>query len=186
MNKKMIKKCIYELRHPDTNIPVYVGATINPYSRYHEHKTPRTLKRFKHNNLQIWIKSLLDEGKKPVMKIVKQLPSSFTRKQMIEVEKEHTLKVLKKHKLFNIFIGSSHTNKTKAWVIKSNSCRIVSKETKKKISNYNAKYIFEYRGEKVNGMVALSKLINLSTSAIHYKITNNIKIPEVIIARHRV
>lgn len=184
IKNKESRKCIYELRHPDTDIPVYVGMTTQPYYRFHEHKSPRTLKRVKHNKLQLWIKSLLDQGKMPVMKIVKDLPNSFTRKQMIQAEKEHILEVLKKHKLFNLFIGSNHTKQTKAWVIKGNKNRIISNEMKKKISKANTKYIFKYRDQTVMGLVALSKIIGIKPSSIHYKISNNKEIEGVTLARY--
>lgn len=182
MKKKVYRKCVYELRHPDTDVPVYVGVTVEPYYRFHEHKAPSTLKSQKHSKLHLWIKALIKEGKLPVMKIVKDLPMSFTRKQMIEAERIHMTNVMKTHKLFNLFLGANHTEKTKAWVVKGNKNRVISSDMKKKISEANSKYSFEYKGQKVIGLEALSKIIGMPISTIHYNLSRNKTISGVKLA----
>lgn len=56
---------IYTLKHPLTNEVRYVGKTINPKRRYYEHlyQYPKTHK-------GCWVRSLLNEGLKPIMDII--------------------------------------------------------------------------------------------------------------------
>jgi predicted GIY-YIG superfamily endonuclease len=60
---------VYELYDPRTNTPGYVGITNNPNQRYWEHLEGRVRKGKKYE----WVKSLLDEGVKPKLRILETL-----------------------------------------------------------------------------------------------------------------
>lgn len=83
---------IYLLRHPLTNVPVYVGRTRNPFWRMlvHVHGVNKS-----NPALQEWIETLRSEGIEPVMDVVSfathETEQSEEDKWMIEVSKQHPL-----------------------------------------------------------------------------------------------
>lgn len=60
--------CIYELTDPDSGIGRYLGKADDPCARYREHLQPCRLRADTHKNH--WIKSLLEQGKKPGLNIL--------------------------------------------------------------------------------------------------------------------
>lgn len=59
--------CIYTLICPDTNLIKYVGKTFNPKARFYRHVSYETRDKSKKG---IWIKSLIKNGKKPIIEII--------------------------------------------------------------------------------------------------------------------
>ena len=64
---------IYALVDPNTGHERYIGKSNDPIHRFKAHTTPRELRAKTHKNH--WIKGLLDNGQKPILKIIEYVPN---------------------------------------------------------------------------------------------------------------
>lgn len=181
-----MKRFVYEIRDPETNVCVYVGLTVNPGQRFQEHMAPSRVKRFKDPGLQNWIQDLRAKGKKPNFIIVKKIKSNVSKLSAQKIERKHTEMLRRSYNIFNKFNGANHTNETKQWVIRGNEKRPCTETTRDKISQKNSKYFFIYKGKKYIGLQKISKACGINMTTIHYSIMRNKIIKGIRYVRYRV
>lgn len=159
---------IYAILDPDTNLPKYVGSTAKGQKRLKEHLRPC---RIRMNTPKAkWIKSCIDRGFKPSVIVLQDYGETVD--QRFELEKAWTQSFrLKGASLLNLFDGTSHTSKTREWVIKSNSGRSLSKKSRLKMGRSNSRYVFDMQdGSTIYGAINLSKKIGVKYTTIVYRI----------------
>lgn len=68
---------LYYLRCPDTDAVRYVGSTVNVELRYGNHISDASRLGKRGSKKEVWIASLLEQGKYPVLEIVGIVPVEF-------------------------------------------------------------------------------------------------------------
>lgn len=119
---------IYSLKHPLTNEVRYVGKTTSPKRRYKEH----IYKLNKSDHKTNWIKSLLNEGVKPIMDIIEICVENWEEREKYWITQFDNLTNLTDG-------GGSYkmTEVVKDKIRQANIGKVVSIETKEKLKEIN-------------------------------------------------
>ena len=96
----MRKYYLYQLIDPKLNIPKYIGITNNLQNRLNKHLLDRSI-----TNKTKWIKSLTDEGLRP---IIEEIFSTENVKEIIKLEIEYIEKYSKLYPLTNSTSGGEY------------------------------------------------------------------------------
>jgi hypothetical protein len=96
---------IYGLHCPDTDELRYVGKAKNAQKRFRTHLYERVLSR----PVNRWIKSLIDQGKVPVMRVLEVVPDA----EWEEAERRLIAEHRKTAKLLNLADGGAMPSQTK-------------------------------------------------------------------------
>jgi|SRR5271166_545300 len=146
---------VYGLFHPDTAELRYIGKTNNLKTRYRDHIN----KMGETNRKRNWIKSLINDEKKPIMMVIEELDSDI---DCLEAETYyiryfrylgvdlinhtdggeaggHIPSEETKKKISKAHTGMKHTEETKQKIRKIRTGTKASEETKKKMSENNSK-----------------------------------------------
>lgn len=121
-----IKIYIYSLSDPETGEVRYVGKTVqDPYHRYHSHISCSKHSR-KKDHCHCWIKSLINKGQKPIMKIVEETHDINREIFWINEYKKS------KHNLTNHTDGGDQGTLGTTWKLSEGSKKNISEGHKKK------------------------------------------------------
>jgi predicted GIY-YIG superfamily endonuclease len=82
---------IYILCDPDTDTPMYAGQTNRPKTRLNHHIADVLLRGETSSLKQKWIKSLLEQGKTTIMKIIQTFDCPCDSKDICKAE-QHWIK----------------------------------------------------------------------------------------------
>lgn len=126
---------IYALYDPSTNDTRYIGKSNRPRGRYYQHMNIKNKRR----SYKIsWIKSLLNENKKPYYYIIDEVPVvewEYWEQYWIEQFKQWGFNLTNLTEGGQGGNGYKHTEKTKKKLSKSHLGKTLTEEHKKKISD---------------------------------------------------
>lgn len=179
---------IYTLSHPITNEVRYVGKTINVNRRFKQHLHD---KRCSHK--ASWVKSLKNEGLKPIMTILETCSDNWQEREIYWMSQYDNLTNLKKgggidyvrttseetkQKISQANLGKPKTSEHKEKIKQSMLNNIVSHETKNKmmLKNTNRKEIF-INNVLFESIHNASRILKIPKTTIFRRI-NNDKFPE--------
>jgi hypothetical protein len=128
---------LYYLCHPDTDEVRYVGITKNGLKK----RLSQHLNKPSNDNIALWFTELRGNGKKPIIKEIKNcvsyedlLISEYEEIKKLKDNNFNLLNVLDGG-LVNPMLGRTHSDKVKKIISEKNSGRVVSELTKEKIKN---------------------------------------------------
>lgn len=156
---------IYTLSHPITNEVRYVGKTINIKRRYKQHLYD---KRTSHK--ASWVKSLKNDGLKPVMNILEICTfENWEEKEKYWIKQFNNLTNLKAGG--NDSYKRTTTEETKQKLSLAHKGKTLSEDHKAKIKNNNA------RSKKIiiddieyNSALEASKILNIGSTTIDLRL----------------
>jgi len=157
---------IYTLSHPITNEVRYVGKTINIKRRYKQHLYD---KRGSHK--ASWVKSLKNEGLKPIMNIVE-----ICTLDNWEIQEKYWIRQF--DKLTNLKSGGNDgyqritTEETKEKIRQANLGKTLSKEHKKKISDNAIKRPISIDGVIYESISDATRILKFHYTTIYRRVHN--------------
>lgn len=154
-----MKTYIYTLEHPETNEIRYVGKTTNIKRRYHQHTNLKmTLSSTTH--LNNWLKSLLKENKKPIIKILEECVENWQEREIYWIAQFKAWGFnLCNHTKGGEGHSFKHTEEAKRKLSESHKGKKRSQETTLKIETAKKKLIQErgyYHSEETRKKISLA------------------------------
>jgi group I intron endonuclease len=132
-----MKTYIYILIDPETNLVRYVGKTTNIKRRYSQHiYEAKRIKTHKNN----WLKYLLDKKLKPEILVIDEIEENeWTQLEQWYIEYYRFLGYILTNGTLggDGIIGHKHSDYTKSLMSKIHKDKVLSDETKQKISEAN-------------------------------------------------
>jgi group I intron endonuclease len=160
-----MKTYIYTLEHPETGEIRYVGKTTNIKRRYYQHINLKMILS-SNTHLNNWLKSLLKENKKPIIKELEKCDKNWEEREVYWIAQFKAWGFnLCNHSKGGDGFGCKHTEETKKKLSESHKGKKRSeettlkiRETKKKIAQERGYYFTEETKRKMSMIQKNKKL----------------------------
>jgi group I intron endonuclease len=156
---------IYTLSHPITNEVRYVGKTINIKRRYKQHLYDK-----RHSHKASWVKSLKNEGLKPVLTILETCQDNWQEREIFWISQYDNLTNLKQGGGVDYIRTTS--DETKEKLRQANLGKILSDEHKNNLRKKSIKTPVVIDGVNYDSMMEASKILKIKIKTISRRVIN--------------
>jgi hypothetical protein len=164
---------IYTLSHPITNEVRYVGKTINVKRRYKQHLYDK-----RNSHKACWVKSLKNEGLKPIMTIVETCSNNWQEREIYWINQFDNLTNLKEGG--GVDYNRTTSEGTKEKIRQANLGRKLTDKHKEKIKESTKNKInILIDGIEYESITEASRLLKIELTKIHRRLKSD-KYPNYI------
>ena len=160
-----MKTYIYTLSHPITNEVRYVGKTINIARRYKQHLYDK-----RKSHKASWVKSLKNEGLKPVMTIVETCEGEWQEREKFWISQYDNLTNLKDGGGVDYVRTTSEETKEKLRQV--NLGKVLSVEHKEKIKEKSNKRKIIVDGIEYESAMEFSRISTINPKTVWKRLKN--------------